>query len=148
MITERSNVNFFGLAEINYELFRVVVLVCVCMLRVALFRTYLQSYLNTARWRVENLRHEQGRITISNLRQKVSNIYLFYAALGVQYIAPYVILLCTTLLLHVCIRVGAAGESVAPSAGSETVNIFRHSGFGASLFRGCVAFLLLVGVLH
>ncbi len=141
MIAERSNVNFFGLVDISYQLFRVVVIVFVCVLRMALFRTYLQSYLDTARWRVENLRQEQGRITIANLRLKVSNIYLFYAALGVQYIAPYIFLLCVTLMLYIAIPVETAVESVRANFGNENINIFRSSGFGASLFQGCMAFV-------
>ena len=140
LIAERSYVNIFGLAELSYGSFRVATLVSVCLLRVCLFRTYLQSYLDTAKWKVENLKQEQGRITISNLRKKVSNIFSFYAALGIQYIAPYVILLCVTLILSVSMTSNTSPIDQGISS-SENVNIFRSSGLGTSSFQGCIAFV-------
>lgn len=141
MVAEKSYVNFLGMFEVAYDTFRVWVLLGVCALRVALFRSYLQSYLDTAKWRVENLRQEQGRITILQLRKKVSNIFMFYAALGVQYIAPYIILLCTTLLVYACIPFATPLEVPVADPGNSRVNIFRRSGFGIGMFHGCVAFI-------
>lgn len=137
MIAEKSSVSLLGVLDISYDVFRVWTLLGVCALRVALFRTYLQSYLDTARWRVENLRQEQGRITILQLRKKVSNIFMFYAALGVQYIAPYLILLCLTLLIHT----SAPQSHEAPPHVENKVNIFRASGLGINMFQGCLAFI-------
>lgn len=139
MVAGVSVVNVLGVTEVSYNTFRVAVLLGVCLLRVALFRVYLQSYLDTAKWRVENLRHEQGRITIQQLRKKVSNIFLFYAALGVQYIAPYILLLCFSLLLLVSSANAVKGEE--SDLKRNTVNIFRLSGFGIGIFHGCVAFV-------
>ena len=139
MVAGVSTVNVLGVTEMSYNTFRVVVLLGVCLLRMALFRAYLQSYLDTARWRVENLRHEQGRITIQQLRNKVSNIFLFYAALGVQYIAPYILLLCFSLLLLA--SSANTVEGVESDLEKNTVNIFRLSGFGIGIFHGCVAFV-------
>ena len=141
MIAERSTVNMLGLMEISYEAFRVCALLGVCVLRLALFRTYLQNYLDTAKWRVENLRSEQGRITILQLRKKVSNIYMFYAALGVQYLAPYIILFCVSLLIYACIPPDTPLDAPAVDPGANTVNIFRSSGFGVRMFEGCIAFV-------
>lgn len=136
VIAERSRVNVFGVVEMSYESFRVAVLLGVCALRLVLYRAYLQSYLDTARWRVENLRQEQGRITILQLRKKVSNIFLFYAALGVQYIAPYILLLCLTLLLSASSSRPGAGVST----GSEgSILVRAPSGLGISAFQGCIA---------
>ena len=137
VIAERSNVNVLGVLEVRYDTFRVLVLFGVCILRVMLFRSYLQSYLNTAKWRVENLRQEQGRITILQLRKKVSSIFMFYAALGVQYIGPYIILFCLSLLIYVCTQLSAQ----ATNTGKSQVNIFRSSGFGLAMFQGCLAFI-------
>jgi hypothetical protein len=137
IIAERSNVNVFGVAEISYDAFRLCVLLGVCLLRLALFRSYLQSYLDTARWRVENLRQEPGRITIFQLRKKVSHIFSFYAALGIEYIAPYIILFSVTLLIHVCHPLDAPTIDLEKSES----NIFRSSGFGIGMFHGCLAFI-------
>lgn len=141
MVAEKSHVNVLGMFEVPYDTFRVWVLLGVCVLRVVLFRSYLQSHLDTAKWKVENLRHEQGRITILQLRKKVSNIFMFYAALGVQYIAPYIILLSVTLLIYACIPLANPLEVPTADAGKNQVNIFRRSGFGISMFQGCVAFI-------
>lgn len=141
VIAERSNVDVFGLLEVSYDAFRVWVLLGVCALRMLLFRSYLQSYLDTAKLRVENLRQEQGRITVLQLRKKVSNIFMFYAALGVQYIAPYIILFCVTLLIYACIPSAATQETPAINPGKNQFNIFRSSGIGIAMFQGCLAFI-------
>lgn len=143
VIADRSAVNFFGALEVSYETFRVMVLISVCVLRFCLFRTYLQCYLDTAKLRAENLRQEQGKVTILQIRKRVTNVFLFYAALGVQYLAPYIILLCLTLLLSSSAPRVVAGAAV--SAGQEEVgsagNVFASSGFGLGLFQGCIAFV-------
>ena len=134
-IADKSNVNIFNMMEIRYESFRVLVLLGVCIFRFALTRHYLQNYLNTAKWRVENLRQEQRRLTIQTLRKKVSHIFLFYAALGIQYLAPYVILLSVTLLLCASTFTG-----MSPALLGRNENVLRLSGLGISSFQGCIGF--------
>ena len=141
VIAEKSSVNLFSLMVVRYDTFRVLVLLCVCALRFALFRTYLQSHLNTAKWKMENLRHEQGRITISNLRKKVSNVFLFYTALGIQYIAPYIILFAAALLFGIS-NTSNSLSKLRPEGGEGVgKNGIQQLGFGTGSFHGCIAFM-------
>lgn len=144
VIAERSNVNILSLVEVSYDTFRALMVMCVCVLRLSLARVYFQNYLNTARWKIENLKSEPGRITILNLRKKVSNIFLFYGALGVHYIAPYVILLSVTLMMMLSSSSASLSQSVSSAdvdPQTENVNVFRYSGLGTAAFQGCFAFV-------
>ncbi len=93
--------------------------------------------MDTARLEVETLRQEGGRITIL---KKVSNIFSFYGALGIQYIAPYLILLSSSLLLSASSMFDTT-ELPEVDLGSGNVNVFRSSGLGINSFHGCVAFM-------
>ena len=139
MVAGRNGVNFFGAAEVSYDTFRIILLVSVCALRLALFRTYLQSYLDSAKWRVESLKHEQGKLTILQLRKRVKNVFLFYAALALQYLAPYIILLSLTLLMVASSLQSAELAVYGPS--NKDVSLFARSGFGLGLFDGCIGFI-------
>jgi len=127
---------------ISYDNIRVLALSFVCLLRFVLFKTYLQSHLNSARWKLESQRSEQGRITISALRKNISNIFLFYAALGIQYMAPYVILLSLALMLNVS---SSTMDQLSHLSSNEKAagakSIFLKSGLGAGTFHGCIGFL-------
>ena len=128
---------------ISYDNVRVLVLSSVCLLRFLLFQTYLQSHLNSARWKLESQRSEQGRITIYALRKNVSNIFLFYAALGIQYMAPYIILLSLALMLNVS---SSTADNLSDLGSDEKAagaakSIFLKSGLGAGTFHGCIGFL-------
>ena len=146
VIADRNTVNLFGLMEVSYENFRFGIIVSVCLLRMIMYSTYMQSYLDTAKWRVANMRHEQGRITIKDLRDRVSSIFNYYPGTGVHYLAPFLILLLLTLLLHMSSLSlaaqssdGAADQAKVASNGST--NMFKFSGFGVSVFHGCISFL-------
>ena len=144
VIAERDHVNLFGIAELSYENFRFVVIMSVCLLRIVMFSTYMQSFLDTAKWRVINLRREQGRITIKDLRSRVSSIFEYYPATGVHYLAPYLILLLLTLLLHMSsmsLAAQSSAEQAKTVAEDNSVNVFKFSGFGISLFHGVISFM-------
>ena len=112
-----------------------------CRLRAALFKLHLQNYLELASLRVEDLRKETGRISILQLRKKVSTIFSFYGGVAVQYMAPVVVLLCLSVLMHVSLPYQR--ESLTPEQleVEPSSNVFRSSGFGLSMFHGCLSFL-------
>ena len=146
VIAERNNVNLFGFAEVSYEKFRFWIIISICLLRLLMYTTYMQSFLESAKWRAQNLRREQGRITIKDFRDRVQNIFEFYPATGAHYLAPFILLLSLTLLLHVSSMSTLAaaqsdGEDAAKLASDEAVNVFKFSGFGVSVFHGCISFL-------
>lgn len=123
--------------DMSYDDFRICSVVFACVLRVVLFKKYLQSYLNVAKYRVEHIRKELGRITIAELRNKVSSIFKFYCGIGVQYVAPVLLLLSLALLL--CIASYPEPETV--SEGERGANLLRVSGLGVRTVKGCLSFL-------
>ena len=145
VIANRNHVNLFGLMEMSYENFRFGIISSICLLRVIMYSTYMQGYLDTAKWRVTNMRHEQGRITIKDLRDRVSSIFTYYPGTGIHYLAPFLVLLLLTLLLHtssVSLATLPSGSSSADQANSGSMNVFKFSGFGISVFHGCISFLI------
>ena len=146
VIAERNNVSLFGITEVSYDNFRFGIIVSVCLLRLIMYSTYMQSFLDTAKWRVLNLRREQGRITIKDLRERVSTIFEYYPATGVHYLAPFLILFLLTLLLHMS-SMSLTAQSIRGSDNAAkiilegTVNMFKFSGFGISIFHGCISFI-------
>ncbi len=140
MVAERNNVNIFGAYEISYEAFRVCTVLGVCLFRLAMYRYYMQTYLNTAKWRIEELRRDHGRISVRDYRSKITTIFLFYGGMGVQYLAPYLLLLCSVLLLFASSRMDYDRLISGAAAGDSDSNVFTSSGFGLSVFFGCFSF--------
>ena len=132
MVANTGFVYFIG-QEISFENFRFGTLIFTCLLKLFLYQVYLQNYLNMGRSRIENMRREQGRITISDLRKKVSNIFLFYCAVAVQYMSPFIILLSLSVLLY--------SSSFTAYQEEDNTNQLKFSGFGISVFHGCISFL-------
>lgn len=139
MLAEADTVSVLGM-EVSYESFRFGALVAACLLRVLLFKVYLQSYLNQAKLRIDELKKDQGRITVSELRKKVSTIFAFYSGVAVQYMAPVVMTLSLIILVYVSSDHHLHSADLESHSGSEDGNVFRSSGFGISLFHGCLSF--------
>lgn len=141
MLTERNNVNLFGQFEVTYNNFRICLVLGVCVFRLALYTYYMQIYLNTAKWKIEEMKRESGRISVREYRSKITTIFLFYGGMGVQYLAPYLLLLCLVLLVFTSSRVNY--DTIANLSAMNTdskSNIFTASGFGLSVFFGCFTF--------
>ena len=146
VIAERNNINLFGFTEISYEKFRFWIIISICLLRLVMYNTYMQSFLESAKWRALNLRREQGRITIKDFRDRVHNVFEFYPATGAHYLAPFILLLALTIFLHISsISTSAialsSSEDTEKLASDGAVNVFKFSGFGVSVFHGCISFL-------
>lgn len=143
VLASATTVELLG-TELSYDVFRASIIFLVCFLRVLLYRTYLQSYLNLARIQVEELRSASGRITVGDLRKKVSSIFSFYCAVGVQYIAPVVLLFVSAVLLLLASQgrdAVAAVDSAETDRDSSGSTPFLFSGFGLELFHGCFSFV-------
>lgn len=145
VIAERNNVNLFGFTEVSYEEFRFWIIISICLLRLLMYTTYMQSFLEGAKWRALNLRHEQGRITIKDFRDRVYNVFEFYPATGAHYLAPFILLLSLTLLLNISsmstLAAQSSSEDTVKLVSDGAVNVFKFSGFGVSVFHGCISFL-------
>ena len=139
MFADADTVSVLGM-EVSYEAFRFGSLAAACFLRVLLFKVYLQSYLNQAKLRVDELKNDPGRITVSELRKKVANFFAFYSGITVQYMAPIVMVLTLIILVYVSSNHHLHSADLESRAGSEEGNVFRSSGFGIGLFHGCLSF--------
>lgn len=81
-----------------FETFRLFLVVLTVLLRFALMPIYLQSYLNIAHDRIEDLRTEAGRITNLEYQKKVSSIFYYLCVVTLQFAAPLIICLFLTLM--------------------------------------------------
>lgn len=81
-----------------FETLRLLVVLFVVILRFCLLPIYLQSYLNIAYDKVEDLKKEAGRITNVELQKKVSSIFYYLCVVTLQFAAPLILCLYLTLM--------------------------------------------------
>ena len=79
---------------------RIYLIVCLFLLRLALYKYYAQGYLNLAYEVALNMRR-RGAARITNLKymSTVSSIYQYYGVVASQYVIPVYVLLFWALLL-------------------------------------------------
>lgn len=87
------------MSEQTYDTLRLWVILLLCALRLAMMRQHLQAYLNLAQKGVEQMKKEAGRISILDLQKMVARVFYYLCVIALQYMAPLVMLLHTTLLL-------------------------------------------------
>ncbi|GAB6031995.1 hypothetical protein CHUAL_010372 [Chamberlinius hualienensis] len=83
----------------TFETTRLVSIIVVVMWRVALMPSYLQSYLNMAHSRIDEMKKEVGHINSLELQKKVSRVFYYLCVVALQYIAPVIICIFFTFLL-------------------------------------------------
>lgn len=145
MIATKGTVHLY-LADVPYESFQVGVVVCTAVLRLLLYRFYLQAYLNVPKKRMEQLKREEGRITVSELRKRVGSFFSFLPSAAVQYVGP------PLLLLSVCAlwawsswspdrSGGGANESVVAADATSGYRLKGLDVLSLSVYRGCFSFV-------
>lgn len=82
-----------------FETVRLMMLIGIVILRFILMPHYLQSYLNLAPGKIEQLRKEAGRISNIELQRLVARVFYYLCVVALQYIAPLLLCLFTTLML-------------------------------------------------
>nr|XP_061811527.1 transmembrane protein 161B-like [Nerophis lumbriciformis] len=87
------------MAEQTYDTLRLWTIILMCALRLAMMRHHLQAYLNLAKKAVEQMKKEAGRISTVDLQKMVARVFYYLCVIALQYVAPLVMLLHTTLLL-------------------------------------------------
>ncbi|XP_066511130.1 transmembrane protein 161B [Hoplias malabaricus] len=87
------------MSEKTYDTLRLWVILLLCALRLAMMRHHLQAYLNLAKKGVEQMKKEAGRISTVDLQKMVARVFYYLCVIALQYVAPLVMLLHTTLLL-------------------------------------------------
>uniref|UniRef100_W8ASG1 Transmembrane protein 161B n=2 Tax=Ceratitis capitata TaxID=7213 RepID=W8ASG1_CERCA len=81
-----------------FETMRLLIVILVVLLRFALIPIYLQSYLNLAHDKIEDLRKEAGRITNVEYQKKISSIFYYLCVVTLQFAAPLLLCLYLTLM--------------------------------------------------
>ncbi|XP_059132489.1 transmembrane protein 161B isoform X3 [Peromyscus eremicus] len=78
---------------------------------------HLQAYLNLAQKCVDQMKKEAGRISTVELQKMVARVFYYLCVIALQYVAPLVMLLHTTLLLKTLGNHswGIYPEAVSPS---------------------------------
>uniref|UniRef100_A0A8C3ARJ2 Transmembrane protein 161B n=1 Tax=Cyclopterus lumpus TaxID=8103 RepID=A0A8C3ARJ2_CYCLU len=94
---EKENVPL--MTEDTYDTLRLWAIILMCMLRLAMMRHHMQAYLNLAQKGVDQMKKEAGRISTVDLQKMVARVFYYLCVIALQYVAPLVMLLHTTLLL-------------------------------------------------
>ncbi|XP_043826040.1 transmembrane protein 161B isoform X3 [Dromiciops gliroides] len=87
------------MTETTFDTIRLWLIILLCALRLALMRSHLQAYLNLAQKCVDQMKKEAGRISTVDLQKMVARVFYYLCVIALQYVAPLVMLLHTTLLL-------------------------------------------------
>ncbi|KAM5261059.1 transmembrane protein 161B isoform 2-T2 [Hipposideros larvatus] len=87
------------MTEATFDTLRLWVIILLCALRLAMMRSHLQAYLNLAQKCVDQMKKEAGRISTVELQKMVARVFYYLCVVALQYVAPLVMLLHTTLLL-------------------------------------------------
>ncbi|XP_012684144.2 transmembrane protein 161B [Clupea harengus] len=87
------------MTERTFDTLRLWAILLLCALRLAMMRHHLQAYLNLANKAVEQMKKEAGRISTVDLQKMVARVFYYLCVIALQYMAPLVMLLHTTLLL-------------------------------------------------
>ncbi|XP_056133430.1 transmembrane protein 161A [Lampris incognitus] len=83
----------------TFDSMRLWIIVVLCVLRLALTRYHLQAYLNLAQKWVEQMKKEAGRIAAIDIQRKVTRVFCYLTVVTLQYLAPVVLILFSTLAL-------------------------------------------------
>ncbi|XP_069081016.1 transmembrane protein 161B [Pleurodeles waltl] len=87
------------MTEASFDTLRLWIIILLCTLRLAVMRHHLQAYLNVAHKCVEQMKKEAGRISTVELQKMVARVFYYLCVIALQYVAPLVMLLHSTLLL-------------------------------------------------
>uniref|UniRef100_A0A674GJL0 Transmembrane protein 161B n=1 Tax=Taeniopygia guttata TaxID=59729 RepID=A0A674GJL0_TAEGU len=105
------------MSEDTFDTIRLWIIILLCVLRLAMMRHHLQAYLNLAQKSVDQMKKEAGRISMVDLQKMVARVFYYLCVIALQYVAPLVMLLHTTLLLK---TLGNYSWGIYPGLNSDT----------------------------
>ncbi|XP_040976952.1 transmembrane protein 161B isoform X3 [Aquila chrysaetos chrysaetos] len=105
------------ISEDTFDTVRLWIIILLCALRLAMMRHHLQAYLNLAQKSVDQMKKEAGRISMVDLQKMVARVFYYLCVIALQYVAPLVMLLHTTLLLK---TLGNYSWGIYPELNSDT----------------------------
>ncbi|XP_048845708.1 transmembrane protein 161A isoform X1 [Brienomyrus brachyistius] len=83
----------------SFSSVRLWTVVALCLLRLALTRYHLQAYLNLSQKWVDRMKREAGRIAAIDIQRKVTRVFCYLTVVTLQYLAPIILVLFSTLAL-------------------------------------------------
>ncbi|XP_030921548.1 transmembrane protein 161B-like, partial [Geospiza fortis] len=95
------NITFFihRMSEDTFDTMRLWIIILLCALQLVMMRSHLQAYLNLAQKCMDQMKKEDGRISTIDLQKMVARVFCYLCVIPLQYIAPLVMVLHSTLLL-------------------------------------------------
>ncbi|KAL4608053.1 transmembrane protein 161A isoform X1 [Arapaima gigas] len=96
---------------------RLWTIVVLCALRLALTRYHLQAYLNLSQKWVDQMKKEAGRIAAIDIQRKVTRVFCYLTVVTLQYLAPILLVLFSTLALK---SLGDFSWGLVPGSPSTT----------------------------
>ncbi|XP_075344994.1 transmembrane protein 161B-like isoform X5 [Mycteria americana] len=105
------------MSEDTFDTMRLWIIILLCALRLAMMRSHLQAYLNLAQKCVDQMKKEAGRISTVDLQKMVARVFYYLCVIALQYVAPLVMVLHTTLLLK---TLGNYSWGIYPESISDT----------------------------
>ena len=73
-------------------------IVFVVLLRLAVMPQYLQSYLNMAYHKLEELKQEAGKVTNIDIQKLIARVFYYLCVVTLQYVAPLIMILFLSLM--------------------------------------------------
>ena len=87
-----------SLTSDQFETLRLYIVIFVFIFRLALMPKYLQTYLNIAYHRVEEIKMEAGRISNVDMQKLVARVFYYLCVVTLQYVAPMILILFLSLM--------------------------------------------------
>uniref|UniRef100_A0A6I8NRC2 Transmembrane protein 161B n=1 Tax=Ornithorhynchus anatinus TaxID=9258 RepID=A0A6I8NRC2_ORNAN len=113
------------MTDSTFDTLRLWLIILLCALRLAMMRSHLQAYLNLAQKCVDQMKKEAGRISTVDLQKMVARVFYYLCVIALQYVAPLVMLLHTTLLLK---TLGNHSWGIYPEPSSDSpMEVNPHS---------------------
>jgi len=82
----------------QFETVRLYTVVLVLFFRLIMMPTYLQSYLNMAYHKLEELKQEAGKISNVELKKSVVRVFYYLCVVTLQYVCPMILILFMTFI--------------------------------------------------
>lgn len=107
------------LSSDQFETMRIYCVMAVIVFRLVMMPNYLQSYLNLAYHKMEEMKLEAGKISNIDLQKSLSRVFYYLCVVTLQYVAPMILILYLTLMYKT--MGGGSWSSVSVSPSAETV---------------------------
>ncbi|NXQ44306.1 T161B protein, partial [Catharus fuscescens] len=120
------------MSEDTFDTMRLWIIILLCALRLLMMRSHLQAYLNLAQKCVDQMKKEVGRKGTIDLQKMVARVFYYLCVIALQYTAPLVMVLHSTLLLK---TLGNYSWGIYPESNSDTAaenNLLPSSVFSES----------------